>query len=98
MTLTLFPRNRSGDIPITILVIGVIVICGIAMFSFFNSMVQTRNSFVGIGMVNEINMQAEEKIFNGESPDGLHLRKNMTEGFLFWSKEVLLFSVNYQSP
>ena len=89
-------KNKRGDISTTILVIGVFLVCGIAIFSFVNSMIQTRNSFVGIGIVEKINMQAEEKVFNGENPNGLHLEKNMTEGVLFWSKEVLLFSVNKQ--
>lgn len=91
-------RNKRADISITILVIGILLICGIAIFSFFNSMIQTRNAFVGIGIVEKINMLAEEKVFNGENPNGLHLEKNMTEGFLFWSKEVLLFSVDYRKP
>ncbi|MDD5589011.1 MAG: hypothetical protein PHP92_03050, partial [Candidatus Nanoarchaeia archaeon] len=89
-------KNKKGDISITILVIGVFLVCGIATFSFINSMIQTRNSFVGIGMVEKINMQTEGKIFNGESPNGLYLEKNMTEGFAFWGKEVLLFSVEYK--
>ncbi len=91
-----FLKNRRGDISITILVIGVLLICGIAIFSFFNSMIQTGNSFVGIGIVENLNMQVEEKIFNGENPNGLYLEKKMTEGFLLWSKEVLLFSVEYK--
>jgi hypothetical protein len=49
--------NKRGDITITILVIGVIVICGLAVYSFFSSMVQTRNSFIGIGIVDKMNMQ-----------------------------------------
>lgn len=90
-------KNKKAEISTTVLVIGVLLICGIAIFSFFNSVIQTQNSFVGIGMVEKINMQVEEKIFKGESPNGLHLEKNMTEGFLFWSKEVLLFSVEYKN-
>lgn len=88
--------NRRADISITILVLGVLLVCGIAIFSFFNSMIQTKNSFIGVGMVEQINMQIEEKIFKGESPNGLRLEKNTTEGFLFWAKEVLLFSAEYK--
>jgi hypothetical protein len=90
-------KNKRADISITILVIGVLLVCGIAMFSFFNSMIQTRNSFVGVGIVGSMNMQVEEKIFNGESPNGLHIEKNMTEGILWWSKQSLLFSVDYKN-
>lgn len=89
-------KNKKGDISITILVIGIILICGVAIFSFFNSMIQTGSSFVGIGIVEKLNMQVEEKIFNGESPDGTYLEKPKQEGFLWWSKKVLLFSAEYK--
>lgn len=91
-----FLKNRKGDIPITILVIGVMLICAIAIVSFFSSTVKERNSFVGIDLVEKMNLQIEEKVFNNENPAGLSVKKNTTEGFLFWKKEVLLFSAEYK--
>ncbi len=88
--------NKKADIPITILVVGVMLICTIAIISFFSSTLKERNSFVGVELVEQLNANIEEKIFNNENPAGLHLSKNMTEGFLFWQKEVLLFSVEYK--
>jgi len=92
----LFPRNRSGDIPITILVIGVMIICALAIVSFFSSTIKERNSFVGIDLTEQTNAKIESAIFNNENPAGLYLYKNTTEGFLFWQKEVLLFSIEYK--
>ncbi len=88
--------NKRGDIPITILVIGVLLVCALAIFSFFSSTIKTRNYFAGVGVVEKMNSQIEEKIFNGESPDGLYFEKNVTKGILFWKKEVLLFSAEYK--
>jgi Transglycosylase SLT domain len=63
--LQLFPRSKKADIPITILTIGVVLVCAIALFSFFSSTVRMRNSFVGIGMIEQLNSQIEENSFYG---------------------------------
>jgi hypothetical protein len=60
-----FFQNRRGDIPITILVIGVLMVCSLALFSFFSSTVKIRNSFVGIGLIEAMNSQIEENYFYG---------------------------------
>ena len=88
--------NRRGDIPTTILVIGVIAVLGYAIFSFISSTSHVRNSFVGIGLTEKLNSQIEEKIFNNQNPAGLYLESKENQGFLFWKKEVLLFSVEYK--
>ncbi len=89
-------KNKRGDIPITILVIGIILVCCVALISFVSSTIKARNYFVGIDLVEKINAQIEEKIFNNENPAGLYLEKKGTEGILWWKKEVLLFSVEYK--
>ncbi len=91
-------KNKRGDIPITILVIGVIAICGFALFTFLSSSRHVRSYFVGIGMMEKLNSQIEQKIFNGENPAGLYLSKNVNKGVLFWKEDVLLFSVEYKGP
>ncbi len=58
-------REKRGDIPITILTIGVVLVCAIALFSFFSSTIKMRNSFVGIGLVEQLNSQIEENSFYG---------------------------------
>jgi len=65
LSLTLLPRNRKGDIPTNILVIGIVLVCSIALLSFFYSTVKMRDSFVGIGLVEQLNSQIEENSFYG---------------------------------
>jgi len=89
--------NKRGDIPVTILVLLVIVIYGLAIYSFSMSIGPIRNSFVGIGLVEKLNSQVEERVFNNQNPAGLYLENKENQGFLFWKKEVLLFSVEYKN-
>jgi len=56
--------NRKGDIPVTILVLGVIAVCALAIFSFYSSSVLVKDSFVGVGIVERLNAFAEEVRFN----------------------------------
>ncbi len=56
-------KNKRGDIPITILVIGVVVVCILALMSFLSSTSKIRNSFVGIGALEEMNLQRERNYF-----------------------------------
>jgi hypothetical protein len=58
-------NNKRGDIPITILVVGVVLICAIALVSFFSTSIKVRNSFVGIGLVEQLDAQIEENSFYG---------------------------------
>ena len=88
--------NKKADIPITILVIGVVLVCSIALISFFSSTIKARNSFVGINLMQQMDVQIEQKIFNNENPAGIYIEKKETQGILFWAKEVFLFSVEYK--
>jgi len=60
-----FKSNKRGDISITILVIGVLLLCVLALFSFYSSAIRTRNTFVGIGLIEKMNSQIEENSFYG---------------------------------
>tara|TARA_Y100000034_G_scaffold101437_1_gene125754 strand:- start:540 stop:875 length:336 start_codon:yes stop_codon:yes gene_type:complete len=53
-------KNKHGDIPVTILVIGVFAICIMAIFSFFYSTSNIKENFVGIGLIENINSIEEE--------------------------------------
>jgi len=55
--------NKRGDIPLTILVIGILLVCALALFSFFSSTTKVRNSFVGIGVLEKMNSQLEKNYF-----------------------------------
>ncbi|MCK5149780.1 hypothetical protein KAJ87_02550 [Candidatus Pacearchaeota archaeon] len=99
-------KNKKGDIPITILVIGVFTICTLAVLSFFNSSIQIKNSFVGINEMEKINIQIEE--YNlGEPLENLETleengniflyqeKKGFWKSLAFWTKEKILFSVKF---
>lgn len=55
--------NKKGDIPITILVIGVFAICGLAIFSFYISDSKIKEDFVNTELIEKINSFAEEIAF-----------------------------------
>ena len=56
-------RNRKGDIPITILVIGVVAICGLALLSFFSSSFKLEKSFTNVPVIEELNVKIAEYNF-----------------------------------
>lgn len=53
-------NNKRGDVPITILVIGVFSVCTLALISFYYASVQVGNAFAGINMLENINSIAEK--------------------------------------
>ena len=48
-----FFRNKRGDIPVTILVLGVFAICALAIFSFLFFNANAKQSFKGVEHVEE---------------------------------------------
>ena len=83
--------HKKGDVPVTILVIGVFVICCLALLSFFASTVQTRNLFVGINLLEKASAQIEESSFN-KTPTEVNLQEFKQS---FFKKNILAFSVKY---
>lgn len=55
--------NKRGDIPVTVLVIGVFAVCALALFTFFVADFNTSNSFVGLKIMEEMNSQIDEYLF-----------------------------------
>lgn len=88
-------RNKRGDIPITILVIGVFVVCTLALLSFFVSSINLRNSFVGVDFTEETNKYIEKKQFDGEDLDKFSFGINKTK-ILPWTEDELSFSIKYE--
>ena len=56
-------KNRRADIPITILVIGVLAICTLAILSFFLSDRIVKNDFVVLEAVEEAKIMKEKISF-----------------------------------
>lgn len=55
--------NKKGDVPITILVIGIFAVCSLALFTFILADVRTSNSFVGISELSELNFKINQYKF-----------------------------------
>ena len=94
-------KNNRGDIPITILTIGVFVVCTLALLSFFVSSINLRNSYVGVDKINEFNIDLEKSEFyntgmiNYQEINKTHVRLDyLLNGF----EDELLFSVEYEKP
>ncbi|MCW8965128.1 MAG: hypothetical protein OQK82_00365 [Candidatus Pacearchaeota archaeon] len=90
-------RNRRGDIPITILVIGIFGVCVLAVISFIYSNIALRNDLVGIDVIENLNNQIEYLEFQKESV-ALPVQKVNKRKYLPFTKDELLFSVRYESP
>ena len=87
-------RDKRGDIPTTILVLGVFVVCMLAILTFVYSDIKTKSSFSGIKIIEKANLEIEKG-----NLDYYYLEKKdnkITPNFsLDWIKEVVIFSVEY---
>ncbi len=91
-------KNNRGDIPITILVIGVFVICTLAILSFFVSSINLRNSFVGVDIIEKVNGVIEKSQFDNEELNDFYFETNKTRLPFDWREDELLFSIKYERP
>ena len=89
--------DKKGDIPITILVIGVFVVCTIALFSFLSSVKLLGHSFTGLGVMEEVNLEIEK------DPSQTYYQEEM--GYVGGLKIItkfktpkVIFSVDYTVP
>jgi len=57
-------KNKKGDIPVTILVLGVLAVCILAIFSFYFSFLKVQKNF-DIQVVKEIKLIKEKADFYG---------------------------------
>jgi hypothetical protein len=87
-------RNKRGDVPTTVLVLGVFVICTLALISFINSDRSVEKSFSGIELVEKANLEIEKSNMN-------HYYDEITERRIVpklrgkWIEERIVFSVEY---
>ncbi len=88
-------ENKRGDIPITILVIGVFAVCTLAVLSFIGSTISLRNSFIGIDLVENMNKKIEIEDSNSLYDS---VNKGKIDYVLNGFKDELLFSVEYERP
>ena len=92
----IFPKNKKGDIPTTLLVIGVIALCGLAIFIFVNSLNKAKDSFDYIDEVEKATTEIEKDSL-GEYSDKVK-ETQMKLNFRDWKEERVVFSIDYSSP
>ncbi len=87
--------NKRGDIPITILVIGVFAICGLAMISFFLSVNNQKAGFENIRVIEEIKFENEKYLFY----EALGLSESEIKDFTGFNKSINgFFAENKAKP
>lgn len=87
-------NNKKGDVPVTILVIGIFVICGIALGSFVYSSYLLNKSFQGIDLVEKANLEIEKNSLNHFYNQVNKTKFSINLEFDFF-KEVPAFSIEY---
>ena len=60
-------KNRHGDIPITILVIGILAICALAIFSFYFSDRSVKTGFSSVDVIEKVLVTKEKISFYNKS-------------------------------
>ena len=105
-----FIQNKKADIPVMILVMGVLAVCALAIISFYFSDREMEKSFMDVGLMEQINSQMEKYIFyksvgmnENEIQDILEIKIDET-GNKYLSleklgkKEKVLFFIKYNLP
>lgn len=88
------PKDKKGDIPTILLVVGVIALCGLAIFIFIGSLNKTKGSFDNIEEVEKAN-----RLIERDSLESYHNEVNDSGSFLnFWKEDKLVFLIDYSSP
>ena len=79
-------KNKKADIPIVILVLGVIAVCALAIFSFLSFSFKVGKSFAQVSVTEKLDAQISEYYFykNNQVPDEkieeiLGIRENYLE-------------------
>lgn len=94
MARNVFPKNRKGDVPTTVLVIGVFVVCALAIGSFFYSGILLNKSFQSIEKMEKINFDIEKNPSLDYHEQILKNKLSINLDFDF-IKERITFSVDY---
>jgi len=84
-------KNKRGDIPITIFVIGVLAICILAIFSFYSSKRDVESDFSSLSAIEKVLITKEKISFYNESLE--FTQEQMKE--IFGIKDDLDFQVKY---
>ena len=73
--------SKKGDLPVTILVIGIFALCAFALLTFFIADFKLSNSFIGVSVANHVSSMADQYLFyesHGTSTNKLNTIFNVT--------------------
>lgn len=87
-------KTKKGDVPVTILVIGVVAICALALFSFFHSTTQIKSFFEGVGKISDARIEIEQNSLDYfyDEINKIKFKISLDEK---WFQEKVVFSVEY---
>lgn len=89
-----FPKSRRGDIPVTILVIGVFAVATLAILSFIYSSFVLSKSFVPLDLMEKANIEIERGNLQNYFDD-YNVNYVSPEFGIHWIKEKTIFSLQY---
>ena len=89
-------KDKHGDVPIAILVLGTFAVCALALISFFASNLFVQNTFFGPELVEKMNSQVNEYNFYGSKDlNGEEIREILLlEEDFYINKEGKYFEIN----
>ena len=86
-------KNKRGDIPTTILVLGTFVICSLALITFFISNVDFNKSFVGIDLNEKMNSKVNEyNFYSSQGYEDLEIKQKLDEENFYWEDNYFLIN------
>ena len=86
--------NKKGDLPVTLLVIGVFAVCTLALLSFFYSSYTLNKSFTGVEILEEANIKIQ--LGDGDSFSLLETATKISPKLGFdWIEDKIIFFVKY---
>ena len=94
-----FMRNRKANIPVTILVLGVVMICTLALISFFSSSFSFKKFSTSVSVLEEFSVKINEYNFyksRGISGEQINKALDIEEGYLYMEKNDL--KIRYKLP
>ncbi len=89
--------KKKANIPVTILVIGIFVLCVLAVISFLVSKIYTREAYSGTDLMENINAQIETYLVGG-SFEGFDTRVGADGRVVLYQEKKegrVIFSVEY---
>ena len=94
--------NKKGDITITILVVGIFVVCTLALITFFLTSLSVSNDYVDVGLMEKVSIRMEkEELLSGPDEIGSYFLKESKLAREHWyslTKTKEVFYVKYRAP